>query len=165
MGSKRVTYCWDSSVFMAWLGDDAVAPLDNIQLVFDEIDSGKASLLVPVTAYSEILEAKHTAEQMMQFEKFLERSNVVVADTTKAIAKKAGEIRSRGLRAKPKLGIKTPDVTFLATAIIYRADAFHTLETTHLPQLSGSDLVDKLLICSPGPLSGHRSYLPPSGPT
>jgi predicted nucleic acid-binding protein len=157
MSSNRITYCWDSNVILGWLGGEASAPLDDIQLVIDELDSGKAVLLVPVTAYSEVLEAKHTPNQMVQFKKFLERSNVVVADVTQAIAEKAGQIRSRGLEAKPKRKIATPDAIFIATAIIYRADAFHTLETTQLPQLSGLDIVDKLKICPPGPLSGHRS--------
>jgi predicted nucleic acid-binding protein len=162
MSNKRTTYCWDANVFVGWLGEESTAPLADIQLVLDEIDSGKAVLLVPVTAYSEILEAKNTPEAMELFRKFLERSNVVVADTTKAIAEKAGEIRSRGLQAKVKRNIRTPDATFMATAIIYRADAFHTLEKTQLPQLSGTDIVDKLKICAPGPLSGHRSLLPPA---
>lgn len=159
MGSKRVTYCWDSNVLIAWVAEEAGAPLDDMQLVMNEIDAGTAALLVPVTAYSEVLEAKNTPEQMTKFRRFLERSNVVVADTTKAIAEKAGEVRSRGMQAKPKRDIKTPDATFIATAIIYRADAFHTLETSQLPKLSKTAIVDNLFICSPGPLSGHRSLI------
>jgi len=165
MGSKRVTYCWDSNVLIAWVAEEAGAPLDDMQLVMNEIDVGTAALLVPVTAYSEVLEAKNTPEQMTKFRRFLERSNVVVADTTKAIAEKAGEIRSKGLAGKPKRKIETPDATFMATAIIYRADAFHTLEMSQLPQLSKTDVVDKLLICAPGPLSGHRSFIPPGDST
>jgi predicted nucleic acid-binding protein len=163
MGSKRATYCWDANVLIAWLAEESGAPLDDMQLVMDEIDGGRAALLVPVTAYSEVLEAKNTPEQMTKFRRFLERSNVVVADTTKAIAEKAGEIRSRALVAKPKRKIETPDATFMATAIIYRADAFHTLETTQLPKLSRTTIVDHLLICPPGPLSGHRSFIQPDG--
>ena len=128
MASKPIIYCWDSNVFLAWLGEEKSAPLANIELVIDEIDKLLAVLLVPVTAYSEVLEAKHTNKQMDKFRKFLERSNVIVADVTKAIAEKAGEIRSRGLTARPKRSIRTPDATFMATAIIYRADVFHTLE-------------------------------------
>jgi hypothetical protein len=157
MADKTVVYCWDTSVFLAWLGEETGAPLANIELVIDEIDKSLAVLLVPVTAYSEVLEFNNTPKKMEKFRKFLERSNIIVADVTKAIAEKAGEIRSRGLAAKPKRKIKTPDATFMATAIIFRADVFHTCETEQLPNLSGTSIVDKLKICSPGPISGHRA--------
>ena len=119
------------------------------------------NLLVPVMAYSEVLDAKHSSEQMAVFWKFLAKSNVVVADTTQTIAEKAGEIRSRGLLATPQLSIKTPDATFLATAIVYKATVFHTTETTKLPGLNGSPIVAGLRISAPCPWDGTRSILNP----
>ena len=50
--SNRPTYCWDANVFLAWLGEEATAPLADIDLVRGEIDKGEANLLVPVIAYS-----------------------------------------------------------------------------------------------------------------
>lgn len=151
--AKKPTYCWDASVFLAWLGGESSAPLNDITLIVAELDRGDSNLLVSVTAYSEVLEAKHTKEAMERFQKFLERSNVVVADITKAIAEKVGQIRSRGLQATPIRKIKTPDAQFMATAILYGADVFHTLETTQLPLLSGTDIVDGLRIEKPRPLN------------
>jgi len=161
MASRLVTYCCDANVFLAWLGEEATASLGDIDLVFGEIDRKVASLLVPVTAYSEVLEARHTPAQMEKFRRLLDRSNVVVADTTKTIAERAGLIRSRGIEAKPRRIIKTPDATFMATAIIYRATVFHTLETTQLPGLSGTDIVDKLVITAPKPWSSTPSMFNP----
>lgn len=80
--NKTPTYCWDATVLLAWLDEEQTAPLHEIDTIVREIDRNEAILLVPVTAYSEVLEAKHTPEKMAQFKKFLERSNVVVADTT-----------------------------------------------------------------------------------
>jgi hypothetical protein len=95
--SKRPNYAWDSTVFLAWLGEEATAPLADIAAVVQEIDSGEANLIVSVTAYSEVLEAKHTEEQMGKFRRFLQRSNVVVVDQTVIVAEKAQQIRSKGL--------------------------------------------------------------------
>lgn len=146
-------------MFMAWIGEEAGAPLADIDQVATQIDRGDAALIVPVTAYSEVIEAKSTPEQMAKFRAFLKRSNVEVANTTQAIAEKAGDIRSRGIMADPKRSIKVPDATFLATAIIYRATVFHTLEKGMLPGLSGTDIVDGLLICPPRLWGGPSSLL------
>ncbi len=146
--SKQVIYCWDTSVFLAWLGEEKSAPLGDIDLIIGEIDRGEAILLVPVTAYSEILDAKHTPEQMAKLEKFLSRSNVVIADTTKPIARKVGEIRGQGLKEDPPLKLKTPDTTFIATAIHFEANVLHTLEEK-MRKLDESPIVDGLKIKLP----------------
>jgi PIN domain len=156
--NKKPTYCWDATVFVAWLIQESSAPLAEISAIVEEIDRANANLLVPVTAYSEVLDAKHSQEQMDQFRLFLKRSNVIVADTTQAIAKKSGQIRSRALAANPSRKIKTPDATFMATAIIFQADVFHTLEKNQLPGLSGTAIVDGLKIDSP------KSLIAPSAP-
>jgi hypothetical protein len=63
------------------------------------------------------------------------------------------------LTAKPIRKLKTPDATFIATAIVFKADVFHTLETTQLPLLSKTPIVDGLVISSPKPLTGEQSLL------
>src|SRR5260370_15142035 len=146
-------YSWDSTVFIAWISEEPGAPLKDIESVVVEIDNKKANLVVSVLAYSEILEVKHTPEQMIKFREFLKRSNVVVADNTVAIAEKAGEIRSRGFaeKGKKKRKIKTPDATFLATTIIYKAAVLHSLDPDLL-HLNQSPMVEGLRITKPIPL-------------
>ena len=153
--NSRPIYCWDANVFLAWLGEEASAPLGDIELVIGEIDSGEAELEVPVTAYSEILEAHHTPEQMEKFRKFLQRSNVDVANITQPIAEKAGQARSRALALVPKVKLRTPDATYIATAIVYKASVFHTLEASQLPQLSETPVVDGLKIKTGTPERCH----------
>lgn len=155
---RKVVYCWDSTVLIAWMDEDKTAPLDDMDLVVSAIDRKEANLLLPVTAYSEVLQAKHTQEQMDRFKKFAARSNVETANTTVQIALLVEEIRSSGLRARPLRSIKTPDATFMATAILYKADVFHTLEPK-LQNLSGLPIVRGLRICAPKPFDGQMSVL------
>lgn len=159
--SDKVIYCWDTNILVAWLREEATAPLGDIELVVSEIDAGAAILLMPVIAYSEVLEAYYTPAQISRFRQFLERSNVEVANITKPIAEKAGQIRNRGLTAKPKRSIKTPDATFIATAIVYKANVLHTLEEGGWAAFSGSDMVDGLKISKPRPFRGTTSLFNP----
>ena len=149
-------YAWDTSVLVAWLCDEPGAPLDDIGLVVDEIDRDKdpAVLILAVTIFTEILETKHTPEEIDKLSKFLSRSNVLKVETTFKIAKKAGEIRDAALAQGRK--IKTPDAQILATAILYDADVLHTLDD-QLLNLSGSVIVDGLKITLPELLGGGKS--------
>ena len=144
--SNPTKYCWDTSVFLAWLNEETSAPLRDIDVVVGEIDSGKATLIVSVTTYSEILETKHTKEQLNKLDLFLKRSNVMIADVTVPIAQEASRIRSAA--HSQKRNIKTPDATIMATAILYEADVLHSLDPHHL-NLSGSDIVNRLKIIEP----------------
>jgi len=122
-------YSWDTSVFIAWINEEKTAPLLAMELVSREIDAGKATLVVSALVIPEVLDAKMTSEQREKFNLFLQRSNVVVADVTVPIATKARQIRDRGLGETPKRKIKTPDATVLATAILFKCDALHSLRT------------------------------------
>ena len=139
-------YSWDSTAMIAWLSDEKGAPLGNIDVVVAEIDLKLANLLLAVTVITEILESKHTPEQMDRFNKFLKNPNVITGDTTAPIAMRASRIRSDG--AATGRSLKTPDATIMATSIIYRVDALHTLEPK-LINLTGMPLVDGLRISLP----------------
>jgi hypothetical protein len=121
--------------------------------------------IVPVVIYTEILSAKHTQKQQDAFNAFLLRSSIERVDGTFEIARKAEEVRSRGITSAKKASqqrkIKTPDATIIATAIVQRADALHSLEPKH-HSLSGSPMVDGLKICLPVAFGGQKGLLPPS---
>src|SRR5262245_51358576 len=97
---NRPVYCWDTSVFLAWLNEEAGAPLIDIDHVAQEIDKNKAVLVVPVTIISEILDSKLSGDQRAKLNAFLKRSNVINANTTLAIAMKARELRDAGQAMK-----------------------------------------------------------------
>ena len=152
-------YGWDTDVILAWLTDDLSAPLADIASVVEEIDNQTATLTVSVEVYSEVLEARHTKEQMEEFEKFLKRSNVIMVNKDERIARKSGEIRTKGIAEQTKGAaegrrIKGPDATHLATAIVQKVDVFHTLDL-QLLNLSRSPIVDGLRIERPITLSGQ----------
>ncbi len=154
----KPVYCWDASVFLAWINEEAGAPLAYIAQVVEEIDKDQAVLVVPVTIASEVLRAKMTTAQAAKFDAFLKRSNVVVAATTFAIAQKAGDIRDAGHAAKPVRKIKTPDATIIATAIVYQCDVLHSLDDRGSGplKLNGSPIVDNLRIEKPIPFSRQK---------
>jgi predicted nucleic acid-binding protein len=149
----KINYAWDSGVFIAWLCEEATAPLGDMDLVVREIDAGGANLILSVMTYSEILESKYSKEQLDQLDSFLRRSNVVKVDTTIPIAQKAARIRDAGLRDGRK--IKTPDATVIATAILHKAHVLHTLDKGVL-NLNGTSIVDGLPITMPCLKSGER---------
>jgi predicted nucleic acid-binding protein len=144
--SKKPNYAWDSSVFLAWLGEEAGAPLADIAAVAQQIDDGYANLIVSVTAYAEVLEARHSREQMEKFRPFLKRSNVVVFEVTLGVAEKVQGIRSKGLAENRK--IKTADAQHMATAILCKADVLHSLDARML-SLDAHAIVDGLRIKRP----------------
>lgn len=158
-------YCWDTSVFIAWLNRQISAPLAEIDAILDDIYAGRVTLMVPVMVYTEIVRAKHSAEQILSFDRFLDRSNVQVIEQSLAVAREAEKIRSRGITMSVDGGrvakrqerkIKAPDAAIIATAILYGADVLHSLEPKHL-QLNGSPIVAGLKITKPIGPGGQQS--------
>lgn len=158
-------YCWDTSVFLAWLNQERNAPLNEIDLLLSDFcaDPPRAILVFPVTVYAEVLHAKHSEEQIAAFDKFLLRSSIVTAEQSMQVSRLAQTVRSRGIQMdtdgrKPKKGqersIKASDALIIATAMLYDVDAFHSLEPKHL-RLSGSPIVDGLRITKPVDVSGQ----------
>ena len=154
--SSKPTYCWDTSVFVAWLKEEPDKPLADIEAVAAEIDARDAVLVVPVTVFTEMQPSKFTTEQWERFQNTVRRSNVVVANTTPAIAQKGSQLRDRAEAEGRK--IKTGDATIIATAITYRVNVLHTFEPRHI-NLSGSAVVEGLRITRPLPLSGQKGLI------
>ena len=152
MGSKPV-YCWDTSVFIAWLASETDKPLADIGAVVEEVDNGKASMVVANIVLSEMLEIDGNPDGVDEFRRFLRRSNVVPIDGTVQIAERAGGIR-RALKAAGRHVIRTPDATIVATAILMQADVLHTFDDALL-KLDGDPVVDGLRIKRPRPFSGQ----------
>ncbi|HVC98954.1 MAG TPA: PIN domain-containing protein [Pirellulales bacterium] len=154
----KPVYCWDTSVFLAWINEEQDAPLSDIIQVAEEIDRNEAIMVVPVTVPTEIFTSTMTAEQKHKFSRFLKRSNVINATITFAIATKAREIREAGHAMKPVRKIKTPDAQIIATAIIYQCDALHSLDDRGSGplKLNGMAAVDHLRIEKPIKFSGQK---------
>ena len=151
---NKPKYCWDTNVFLSHFKGEAESKEPQMLGVIDEIHSGRAILVVPVIVYTEMLSAKNSEKIMGQFSEFLLRPNVQVATITLAIAKKAESIRSKGLKEKPNERVlQTPDAIFIACAITYGVDMFHSFDKAML-QLNSHPTAECLKICSPKTKSG-----------
>lgn len=126
-GNKKIYY-WDTCCFIAWITGKCFSDevLDGLREIAKEITENRAILCTSVTTETEILEGKLTAEEMVKFENLFKRRNVIQITLDHRISKLASEIRS--FYDKRGIKIKTPDAQHLATAIIYGADEFHTMD-------------------------------------
>jgi len=155
---QKPIYCWDTTTLLAWLKNEDSAPLADIALVVQEIDSGDATLVIPTTVYTELLEAALSTEQQAVLDAFLKRSNVISADLTVAIARRAADIRHRGHCETPKRKVRTPDSQMAATALALSAAALHTLDSDLL-RLNNHPTAECLRITKPIPLSGQHGLV------
>lgn len=151
------TICWDTSVYIAWLNQQTDAPLADIDAILDDVHANRCVLMVPVTVYTEIVRAKHSAEQITAFDRFLDRSNVMTIEQSIGVARATERLRSRAVsmdldggkvKAGQERSIKASDAAIIATAILYKADVIHSLEPKHII-LSGSPIVEGMRICKP----------------
>jgi predicted nucleic acid-binding protein len=145
MAADSPLYCIDTCVYIDWLTGDKTAPLQDIADVIQEIEEKKANLLVPVIAYVEVMEAKHSGKPITQFRDFLKRSNVIPVDITLPLAERAEVIRSAAWKLKPKRSIRAADAIFIAASILFKATLLITRDDKML-SLDGYDIVDKLRI-------------------
>ncbi|MBX3436658.1 MAG: PIN domain-containing protein [Planctomycetaceae bacterium] len=155
--TKQSIYCWDTTVFQAWFAEEADKPLGDIALVIREIESKppRASLLLSVTTYEEILDIDGNEEPTRKFRAYLSHSNVEMANVDPRIADEAARLRSECKRSGRKCP-KVPDAQIVATAIVYQADVLHTFDEGMLTY-DREAIVGGLRICKPLPLSGHRA--------
>lgn len=124
----KKTYYWDTCCFIAWITAKGHPNevLDGLDDVAKEVTENRAALFTSVITETEILEGKLTPDEISRFQNLFKRRNVNQITLDQRIARRASEIRSyysqRGIK------IKTPDAQHLATALIYGADEFHTLD-------------------------------------
>lgn len=83
---SKTNYCWDTCVLIAWIREEADKPLADISEVVEQIDDGRANLILPVTCYSELLESRFTQDQLRAIDEWMKRSNIVLANTTQIVA-------------------------------------------------------------------------------
>ena len=108
---SKPKYCWDTSVFLAWLNREKSAPLADIDLLLDDFHAERAILVVSATTYTEILRAKHSAQQAEAFNRFLMRPNIVRVDVSFEIAGRGEQLRSEAITTAKKgqeRNIRTP---------------------------------------------------------
>jgi len=147
MAGSNPLYYWDTCLFLAWLKDENrnSGEMAGVREVIDRHRKRDVRLMTSVLTSVEVLSGKIPAGMDTLFSGLLKRLTRVSMDTK--IAALAHDLRNHyAINGGAKL--KTPDAIHLATAILFRADEFHTFDDA-LIALSGNVAGHRLTICKP----------------
>lgn len=141
----------DSSAIIAWIQNDPRT--SRIAGLMDMLERGDAQLVQSVIVLAEVFKrSAHPDEFERQrqdallntIRSKLESPDVMLLDVTPPVARKATELRV-------KYGLKLPDATHLATAVLNRCDWFVTLDRD-FPQLEAPRVFTMTRLDSADPL-------------
>ncbi|MFZ5912779.1 MAG: type II toxin-antitoxin system VapC family toxin [Pseudomonadota bacterium] len=158
MAGDSPLYYWDTCLFLAWLKDEQRKPgeMDGVREIVERHKRREVRLMTSVLTMTEVLSAKIPIGMETLFGGLMKRISKQGIDTR--IAALAHDLRNHYVvntdqfRGKT---LSTPDALHLATAILYRADEFHTFDDSNnrnsigLIKLSGNVGGNDLKICKP----------------
>ncbi len=144
----RNRYCWDSSVFIALLTGEERPEEEKAGLleVADLVERGEAIIVTSSLVRAEVLGDSSTPTVRSALDALFRRPQFVSLDVNATIGERAARLRESLRREGRRLA--SADAIFVATALAFLADALHTFDD-RLLHLSGSPLVDALVICKP----------------
>jgi predicted nucleic acid-binding protein len=169
MPGKKKIY-WDANVFLAWLKNEqqwGAAIMGGIEDTVRKVHNNEAVLFTSTMTQTEIFESRLNHAAKEKWEGVFKRKNVKMISVDQRIGALGSHIRDYYNRKK--MQIASPDAIHLATAIIYKADEFHTLDGAGKKQRStdllklGTKIAGRynLLICKPeGPQLGLLTDVP-----
>ena len=134
-------YYWDSCIFLAWLRDETQRPeaeIAAIKAYVRKIQRRETRILTSAIMYAEVTGHKLPVGIDEQFFELMRRSNVQVVSADIRVAKMARDLRDYYSRKPKEFNNKTlctPDAIHLATAILYKATEFHTLDASNRKSL------------------------------
>lgn len=151
-------YYWDTCLFLAWLKDEErpTGEMDGVRELIDLSRRREIKLMTSTLTLVEVLSSKIPAGFDSLFTNLLKRVNRVSVDIK--VAGIAHDLRNYYASRQTEFGNKTlstPDAIHLATAILHRADEFHTFDNEGssknlgLIPLSGDVAGNRLKICKP----------------
>lgn len=152
-GADKIYY-WDTCLFLAWLKDEErkTGEMDGVREIIGRAKRREVKLMTSVLTSVEVLSAKIPVGLDTLLKDMMRRVNRVGMDNK--IASLAHDLRNHYAASGGKT-LSTPDAIHLATAILYRADEFHTFDcegsskSLGLIPLSGNVGGHKLIICKP----------------
>lgn len=159
MPGANPLYYWDTCLFLAWLKDEQrkSGEMDGVREIIQRQTRRDCRIMTSVITTVEVLQAKIPAGVDTFFHGLMKRVSRVGVDTK--VAQLAHDIRDH--YAKAGKNLKTPDALHLATAILHRADEFHTFDGDDLIPLSGNVAGHRLVICKPVARSPGLDLRPP----
>jgi predicted nucleic acid-binding protein len=158
MAGGNQLYYWDTCLFLAWLKDEQrkSGEMDGVRELVARHKRRDVRIMTSVVTQVEVLQSKMPAGVGNIFKDFMRRISKIGVDTK--IAGMAHDIRDYyAARADQHEGriLSTPDALHIATAIMFRADEFHTFDENGdaknlgLIPLSEDVAGHKLKICKP----------------
>ena len=158
MAGNSPLYYWDSCLFLAWLKDEQrkTGEMDSVREVIERAKRREVRLMTSVLTLTEVLSSKIPVGMDTLFATLLKRISKQGIDTK--IAMLAHDLRDFYVQKAVEHEVKilsAPDALHLATAILYRADEFHTFDESNgrnslgLLPLTGNVAGHNLTICKP----------------
>jgi predicted nucleic acid-binding protein len=140
-------YYWDTCLFLAWMKDEhrKSGEMDGVREIIERQKKRDCRIMTSVMTTVEVLQGSIPAGVDTLFAGLMRRVARVGVDTK--VAQMAHDIRNHYQKSDGNK-IKVPDALHLATAILHRAEQFHTFDET-LIALSGDVAGNKLVICKP----------------
>jgi predicted nucleic acid-binding protein len=123
-------YCFDTNIIVEILTNNAAgqrtaAEWQGIKDLTRDVDSGRATLVLPTIIFAELLPSHHGDIELL--ERLFQRKSIELWDLTVRIARRAAELRDQAKAITTK-ALRTPDAIFLATAEISKADELFSLD-------------------------------------
>jgi len=154
MPGNDTLYYWDSCLFLAWLKDEQrpTGEMDGVREIIERHRRRDCRIITSVLTSVEVLSARIPAGVEHLLTGLMRRVNRQGVDTK--VAGMAHDLRNHYAKIGGK-SLSTADALHLATAIIYRANEFHTFDnegrarTLGLIPLSGNVAGHRLTICKP----------------
>lgn len=158
--AKQPIFYWDTCILLAWIKNERRQPgqMEGLRNAAKMVYVSKAFLITSVISYVEIFEADLSPEQQTKYRDLFKRHNCLPQSVTSRIAERASRMRYESLEPGPNgRRISTQDAVHLATALLYKADEFHTFDGLGenkrsgrpLLPLNGEVVVGKQKICTP----------------
>jgi predicted nucleic acid-binding protein len=125
-----VRYCFDTNVIVEILTNNASghrtpAEWQGIKDLTREVDSGRATLVLPTIIFAELLPSHHGDVELL--ERLFQRKSIEMWDLTVRIGRRAAELRDQAKALTGKV-LRTPDAIFLATAELAKVNELFSLD-------------------------------------
>lgn len=154
MPGNSPIYYWDTCLFLAWLKDEErkTGEMDGVREIIERSRRREVKIITSVLTTVEVLSAKIPVGMDTLFSGMMKRIGRISMDIR--VASIAHDLRNHYAQQGGKT-LSTPDAIHLATAILFRADEFHTFDgegsskSLGVVPLSGNVGGHKLTICKP----------------
>jgi predicted nucleic acid-binding protein len=158
MPGSNPLYYWDTCLFLAWIKDEErkTGEMAGVREIVARSKRRDVIIMTSAVTLTEVLTSRLPAGTANLFSGLLKRVRVCGVDLK--IARMAHDLRDWYIQKPDKYDKKTlsvPDAMHLATAIMYRANEFHTFDNDNgnnslgLLPLSGDVAGHQLIICKP----------------